>query len=194
MNSKEIITLLINIIVPLISSFLGAFLGYRFSLKQRSAEQKMEVYNKLLAYLPVDMPISQGDILQNYLSAGPPESSIRILQIQITDYEKQLKDLNHTPERKRFLETEISNSRYAINQLEQYIEFFNKTMQTLSEFEHSQFFNQFKIYANSDVRKSYIQFSVAISNDYHSCINIQSKALNTLLDKLLFAIKCDMNK
>lgn len=194
MNLKEIITLLINITVPLISSFLGAFLGYRFSLKQRSTEQKVEVYNKLLAYLPADVPISQGDISQNYLSAGPPEISIKILQIQIDDYEEQLKDLNTNSERKRFLETEISNSRYTINQLEQYIEFFNKIMQALSELEHSQFFNRFKINANYDVRKAYMQFSVAINNDYNSSINIQSKVLNTLLDNLLTAIKLDMNK
>ena len=194
MDSNEIITLVIDIVIPLISSFLGAFLGYQFSLKQRFSEHKKEVYYKLLEYLPINIPISQGDISQEYLSMGSPETSIRILQIRIDDYEQQLKHYAPTSEERELLKTEVSNSRYAINQLEQYMKVFNKIMQDLSEFKHLHYFNLFKIHANYDVRKAYAQFSVAISNDYHSSINVPSKVLNSLFDELLFTIKCDIHK
>jgi hypothetical protein len=194
MNLNEMVPLLINIIAPFISAFLGAFFGYRFSLKQRFSEDKKEVYYKLLEYLPASIPISQGDISQEYLSAGSPESSINILKIKIEDYEKQLEKNNFTSEQREALEVKRSNSRYTIEQLERYIEFFSKTLKNIAEFERSQLFNLFKIYASNDVRKAYVRLNVAISNDYHACFNVPSRELNILLDQLLFAIKADLNK
>jgi hypothetical protein len=163
-------------------------------LKQRFSEDKKEVYYKLLEYLPASIPISQGDISQEYLSAGSPESSINILKIKIEHYEQQLKDYNLILEQRETLEAKLNNSYYAKEQLEQYIEFFSRTIKSTSEFEHSQFFNLFKIYASNDVRKAYVHLNVAISNDYHACFNVPSNELNILLDQLLFAIKADLNK
>ncbi len=158
------------------------------------SEGKKEVCYKLLEYLPASIPISQGNISKEYLSAGSPESSINILKIKIKDYEKQLEKNNLASEQREALEVKCSNSRYTIKQLEQYIEFFSKTLKDMAEFEHSQFFNLFKIYASNDVRNAYVSLNVAISNDYHSCINVPSRELCILLDQLLFAIKADLNK
>ena len=188
------ISLSINVIAPFISAFWGAFFGYRFSLKQRFSEDKKDVYYKLLEYLPASIPISQGDISQEYLSAGSPESSINLLKIRIEHYEQQLKNDSLALEQREVLEVKIDNSYYAIEQLEQYIEIFSRTLKSMAEFEHSQFFNLFKIYASNDVRKAYVHLNVAISNDYHACFNVPSNELNLLLDQLLFAIKADLNK
>jgi hypothetical protein len=186
--------LLINTITPFISAFLGAFFGYHFSLKKRFDKDKKEVYHNLLEYLPASISISQGDISQEYLSVGSPETSIDILKIKIEDYEKQLEKDNLTSEQKEILETKRNNSCYAIKQLNQYIEFFSKMLKDMSEFEHSRLFNLFKIYASNDVRNAYVHFNVAISNDYHACFNVPSRELNILLDQLLFAIKADLRK
>ncbi len=194
MNLNEMVPLLINIVAPFLSAFLGAFFGYHFSLKKHFNEDKKEVYYKLLKYLPASIPISQGDISQEYLSAGSPEISINILKIKIEDYEKQLKNNNIASEQREDLEVKRSNSLYTIEQLEQYIEFFSKTLKEITEFECSQLFSLFKIYAKKDVRNAYMHLNTAISNDYYASINVPSRELNMLLDQLLFAVKADLIK
>lgn len=188
---------LLSFITPFISAFCGAFFANHFFKKQRFKGDKKEVYNALIInYLPVNIPISQGDLSLDYLAAGSPESSIRMLNIKIEHYEEQLKrhGLTLTLEQRGTFETEISNCYYVIKKLEQYIKFFDETLKRLAEFEHSHFFNLFKIYANNNVRNAYVHLNIALNNDYYSIINIPSEKLNILLEQLLLSIKADLNK
>lgn len=193
MNLYEVVPIIIGMIATIVSAFLGSFCGYKYSMKKSFCEDKKQIYYKLIEYLPASIILSQDDMDQMFISSGSPECSIRIIETKIEVLEKDLTTPKLKLDLKNKMITEIANLKSCLKELEQYNTMFNLIISSLDEYETSSHYNMLKIYGSNEVRQAFVNFSVAIKNDYYSNFNISSNVLDSLLNKLIFAIREELS-
>lgn len=177
----SIITGFMTAIITLLTSILTLIVNACIEIKKRNIEIKQKyyeskrenlnsTYQKLLSIVNSYPNVSPNDILINL--EYPPNYSmesfdaiIDILGYQIEDCLNKLKCEKIDFTRKRALETEISNKKYAIKQIEQIRDDYFEADNKYNDFRKKEKMI-FDLYAGQEVKNTFAEFDVIIHNTF----------------------------
>ena len=193
---ENYIITLISAVASFIAAYFGAFWALKNVKKEKYFEERKRLYYELAGILPIiDAFITQSDYLRNGECGGNAEDKIVIMEMRLQDAEDRLKimqESQYTSKQMYEVETEINNWKYRIERHKEYLQEMKELHKKLEEFDKSGKKNLLRLFASTEVWNSYVGFSVALHNEYYCNIGVVKEDIVYHINNLIFYMRSDL--